>query len=73
VFHIKEMCVAPAVQKRGIGKALLERFELTLAAEGYQSVYLETSSNAGGRGFYEKRRYRPLDLVSLTKQLSDAG
>jgi aminoglycoside 6'-N-acetyltransferase I len=73
VFHLKEMCVAPAVQKRGIGKALLERFERALAADGYQSVYLETSPDAASRGFYEHCHYRRLDLVSLTKQLAHAS
>jgi GNAT superfamily N-acetyltransferase len=69
VFHIKELCVAPERQRRGIGAGLLRRFEETLLAEGYVGVYLETGSEPGSRGFYERSGYDTLDLVSLRKRL----
>lgn len=69
VFHIKELCVAPGRQGRGIGTGMLRRFEKTLEAEGYAGFYLETSSESKSRDFYEKSGYDALDLVSLRKRL----
>ena len=69
VFHVKEMCVAPALQHRGLGRALLARFERALAEDRYESIYLETSGLEPSRAFYEKQGYAPLDLVSLQKRI----
>jgi ribosomal protein S18 acetylase RimI-like enzyme len=71
VFHIKEMGVALAVQRSGVGRELLTKFEQNLAAADFVSIYLETGTNTPARKFYEDCGYGRLDLVSLHKQLHD--
>jgi ribosomal protein S18 acetylase RimI-like enzyme len=68
VFHIKEMCVAEQRRGRGIGSRLLSELEQLFSAEGVKSAYLETGNVAPARGFYEKRGYELISLVSLKKK-----
>ena len=56
--------VHPKFRRRGIGGALLERAEATLAALGCPKINLQVAtSDAGARRFYEARGY-DLDAVS---------
>jgi ribosomal protein S18 acetylase RimI-like enzyme len=68
-FHLKEMCVATALQRQGIGSMLLEELESRLAGHGVHRVLLETGEATPARRFYEASGYRRFRLVSLRKSL----
>ncbi|WP_370681848.1 GNAT family N-acetyltransferase [Comamonas sp. GB3 AK4-5] len=68
-FHIKEMCVAPHLQGRGLGAALLAELESRLAEMGYTHVHLTTGQAVPARHFYQRHGYRDLPLLSLGKRL----
>lgn len=68
-FHIKEMCVAAPVQRRGAGAALMQALEEVLRAEGVVSLNLQTLEEAPAFGFYEGLGYRKGRVVMLGKLL----
>jgi ribosomal protein S18 acetylase RimI-like enzyme len=68
-FHLKEMCVATALQRQGIRSLLLKEFENRLARHGVHRVFLETGASAPARRFYEALGYRNFHLVSLAKSI----
>lgn len=70
-FHIKEMCIANAFQRVGVGGQLLRAFEHKLMMLQYNRIFLETSESTPSRTFYEQNGYRRMGLVSLAKR-SDA-
>jgi len=69
VFHIKEMGVALAAQRSGVGRELLSTFERHLVTQNYMSVYLETGASTPAQQFYEHCGYKTIGLVSLHKKL----
>lgn len=69
VFHIKEMCIATALQRCGVGRKLLTIFERQLVAQDFVNVYLQTAAHAPARQFYEKCGYEVFDVLSLRKRL----
>ena len=69
VFHIKEMGVALAAQRSGVGRELLTTFERNLVTQNFVSVYLETGAKTPAQQFYEHCGYETLGLVSLHKNL----
>jgi ribosomal-protein-alanine N-acetyltransferase len=57
--YVSDLWIAPGFQRRGIGGALLDRFETDIAEAGYATAELETAAaNAGGIRFYERHGYR---------------
>jgi aminoglycoside 6'-N-acetyltransferase I len=68
-FHLKEMCVAPQVQRRGVGGKLMAELEQHLLRQGVRRVFLETALAAPARAFYERHGYKQLSLVSLAKAI----
>lgn len=52
-FNLQEMCVRPARQRQGIGRALLNHISRTLEREGTEKIYLITGPNTGAAAFYE--------------------
>ena len=68
VLHIREMFVAPALQKGGIGRKLLAAFERSLAAK-YIGVYLQTGGQLPADKFYASCGYVTSDMVSMAKRL----
>jgi ribosomal protein S18 acetylase RimI-like enzyme len=68
-FHLKEMCVATALQRQGIGRRLIDELENRLAGRGVHRVFLETGESAPARRFYEASGYRNFRLVSLAKSI----
>jgi len=68
VLHLREMFIAPALQRSGIGKALLAEFERSLA-DKYLGVYLQTGATVPARRFYTQCGYAPTDLVSMRKRI----
>ena len=68
-FHLKEMCVAPNAQRRGLGGKLIAELEQYLLRQGISRVFLETGHSAPARTFYERHGYKQLSLVSLAKAI----
>ena len=46
------MLVDPAFQRRGIGRAMLQRVEQTARATGRSLLVLDTSAGSGGEALY---------------------
>lgn len=67
-LHLREMLVAPSLQRSGIGRALLSEFERSLAGK-YVGVYLQTGGAVPARHFYAQCGYAPVDLVSMRKRI----
>jgi ribosomal-protein-alanine N-acetyltransferase len=82
--HITDLWVDPAWQRQGIGRMLLARQEEEIAAQGYDSVRIEThSQNAQAIEFLKRQGYsirwmtavwspqldRDVDTVGLVKPL----
>lgn len=51
-FEIKEICVDPAVQKKGIGKGLIKTLEDTIRKQGIRGIYLVTTRQGATEKFY---------------------
>jgi ribosomal protein S18 acetylase RimI-like enzyme len=68
---VYSLAVAPALQGRGFGSALMRHVEETLATLGCPKVNLQIMSfKTELRGFYEKLGYRMDEVVSLGKRLA---
>jgi ribosomal protein S18 acetylase RimI-like enzyme len=62
------VAVRPDVQRRGIGRALVQRAEESLAALGCPKVNLQVmTSNAAVVGFYERLGYVVEERISMGK------
>lgn len=61
--YIPFLFVAPAVQNRGVGRALLKRMESMLELEGYDRIVLDTlADNVRAVNFYQHQGYHILAL-----------
>jgi len=69
-FHLKEMCVDSASQRRGLGVMLLSSLERDLARDKFDRVYLETRASSPSLEFYEACGYRNIGLISLSKRIN---
>lgn len=64
-YDLYWLVVAPTLQGRGIGRALLAAAEAAIAADGGRRVYIDTSGQAkyqSTRRFYESAGYRQVAL-----------
>lgn len=68
VLHIREMFVAPALQRTGVGRRLLAELETSLA-NNYTSMYLQTGGRVPASAFYASCGYTTIDLISMKKQI----
>jgi aminoglycoside 6'-N-acetyltransferase I len=68
VLHIREMFVAPDLQRSGIGRGLLAAFERSLAGS-YIGIYLQTGGQLPADKFYASCGYATSDIVSMTKRI----
>lgn len=67
-FFIQEMCVKGGRQKRGIGKALLERLEEELQAHAVTHLSLLTDRGIPAERFYRNNGFAEIErLVFLSK------
>jgi len=56
-FNLRELCVAPAWQWRGIGTRLVQALEDSLRADGVERVYLLTTREGQAAAFYQRLGY----------------
>jgi len=68
-FKLKEMCVAPAEQRKGIGSFVLEFLLRTLKERGAVQVFCETRSGVPAEAFFRRAGFRTLNVVGLGKRL----
>lgn len=68
-FHLKEVCVATARQRQGLGVALVLALESQLREQGFVSVYLQTARSAPALCFYQRLGYAESGLAALQKRL----
>jgi len=62
--HIITLDVSPGARRRGMGRALLEAAQASLARHGVREVELETSTvNEGAIAFWEQHGYRACGIL----------
>ncbi|MWV41382.1 GNAT family N-acetyltransferase [Natrialba sp. INN-245] len=66
-FYVRELCVDPAHQRRGVATALMDHLAEALRRAGVDSIYLLTLRDTPAHAFYEKRGF---DLDDRTVLLS---
>lgn len=64
-FYLKEMCVRPSRQRRGIGTALLEHLGDELRREEVERVYLLTMQESPAHAFYDANGFRSNDRMRM--------
>ena len=53
-FYLKEMCVLPGHQRRGLGTGLMQTLCNELAQMGIEAIYLLTARESSAQAFYER-------------------
>jgi ribosomal protein S18 acetylase RimI-like enzyme len=56
-FYLEEMCIPPAMQRQGIGTALLDELKTRLSTAGTTKMHLLTSRDGPAARFYEKNGF----------------
>lgn len=70
-FFLKEICVAPHFQGRGIGSKLIRRLEALLKPQGIRRINLITSRNGSSDRFYSKQDYSICEqMIFMSHQLN---
>ena len=70
-FHLREMCVVGAQQRRGIGAALMNALEANLASKGVERLYLHTARDTPAQSFYEKQGLAvSTRMIMMSKRLN---
>ncbi len=64
-FYLKEMCVRPSEQRRGIGTLLMEYLLDELQSEDVERVYLLTMRESPARAFYEENGFYLADQMGM--------
>lgn len=67
-YCLKEMCVDPALQRRGIGTELMTRLFSQLAGRGVSSVRLGTRRGSPAEAFYAKLGFVAADWLIHMKR-----
>ena len=60
VFYLREMCVHPAYQNRGVGKALMYASDKMLIKRACESTYLATDRRFPSQKFYKGLGFQTL-------------
>lgn len=69
-FHLKEICVASALQRSGVGTALLGALEESLEKQNVKRLYLHTARDTSAHAFYEKQGfYASSKMITMVKRL----
>ena len=53
-FHLREICVAPALQRRGVGSELMGALEDNLREAGVGRIILHTARDSDAQAFYDR-------------------
>ncbi len=64
-FCLCEMCVAPEVQRHGVGSRILKHLHTCLVAKGCTQVYLLTARESYAEQFYIRNGYAPARRVGV--------
>jgi aminoglycoside 6'-N-acetyltransferase I len=64
-FYIKELCVNPDFQHRGVGSILSKELEARLIDKNVTSIYLLTLRDSLASGFYAKHGYKSSDQMCV--------
>jgi len=71
-FHLREMCVVPELQRRGVGSRLLADLEKKLQQTEIRQVYLLTREGGPAGAFYTKNGYHASSrTVLMSKRLRE--
>ena len=66
--EIRKMYLLPAIRGQGLGKYLLQQLEITIAADGFQEIWIETASVLKEAvQLYESSGYRPATGVETPR------
>ncbi len=70
-FCLKEICVLPTRQRRGIGAALISALEENLRNEGVEKLYLHTARGTFAQSFYDKQGFQvSAKMIMMSKWLN---
>jgi len=58
IFYLRDLCVRPEFQGRGVGSRPIRHLEEVLQEMGVNLVYLITYRGGQAEAFYKKHRYR---------------
>lgn len=69
-FYLKEMCVAPGFQRKGIGGSLMEHLSDELTVQGVTRIYLLTARGDIAESFYQKSGfYTSPKMILMARRL----
>ncbi len=69
-FYLKEMCIAPAQQRHGLGARLLEFMTKELVSRDTKRIYLLTARGDGAEAFYAKAGfYTSPKMILMARRL----
>ena len=71
-FHLKEMCVVPDQQRRGVGSVLMATLEENLKNQGVERLYLTTARESPAQAFYASQEFHVSDKIILMSKRLDA-
>lgn len=73
-FHLREMCVAPQRQRRGVGRQLMQALEDHLREAGVGKITLHTARDSDAQTFYDRCGFHTsARLVMMSKRLTPDG
>lgn len=73
-FQLKEMCVAPELQRHGVGSDLMRSLEDHLRETGVSKIILHTARDSDAQAFYDQRGfYTSVKIVMMSKWLTPQG
>lgn len=67
-YHLYEMRIAPELQGKGYGRALLAELEKQSKVRGQMAIFLQTGANVPARKFYEACGFRDRGLIIMGKR-----
>lgn len=66
--EIRKMYLLPTARKKGLGRHLLQQLEQTIAAQGFQQIWIETASVlSAATKLYEASGYQPATGVETSR------
>jgi GNAT superfamily N-acetyltransferase len=70
-FYLKEMCILPEFQRKGIGTDLLKQLKTRLLQAGARKLYLLTERGGRAARFYEKNGFYTSDrMIVMGRRLN---